>query len=468
MATSSSVMISPPPKDTPFFDKRTGRISDIWVGWLNSLTAAGTVLQNLVLMQSVNDDNSAAGDVGDILDSALDVVSLVSATPTPPFRDDAFDAPGYSEPMRALLPVVVELAMRMAAEMPASNGWMQKCAELEALIAAGDPAPFGALGSAAFASSGSFDALGAASAAIAALLAASNTWNGALQTINSNITLWGQLVLKAAGMDWSAATVYGDGLFTGDMHFPYSNGFWYASPNATGWFEFRVITSQGGALAADFLGWQYNTRSTVGGTDVWLTAFQINALTGELTFYTSVALPSGTTLGGVAFGSAATQPSTAFDPAGAAAAAVAGAAFLANTQTFTGTNTFTSHLALAMSGAPRQQLSVGASLDLYSSTTALSPTVNSIRGGAGALLLNSYSTGAVYLAYEGGTGGVIFGNGASAAVASVSAAGVVTATGYKAGSAVGVSGTITIPKLTTANGSITVTDGIITGFVNPT
>ena len=32
----------------------------------------------------------------------------------------------------------------------------------------------------------------------------------------------------------------------------------------------------------------------------------------------------------------------------------------------------------------------------------------------------------------------------------------------------GVSGTIVIPKLTTTNGSITVVNGVITGFVNPT
>ena len=32
----------------------------------------------------------------------------------------------------------------------------------------------------------------------------------------------------------------------------------------------------------------------------------------------------------------------------------------------------------------------------------------------------------------------------------------------------GVSGTITIPKITTSTGSITVSNGIITGFTNPT
>jgi hypothetical protein len=47
--------------------------------------------------------------------------------------------------------------------------------------------------------------------------------------------------------------------------------------------------------------------------------------------------------------------------------------------------------------------------------------------------------------------------------------GSINATGYEVGGVTGVSGTITIPKLTSmgSNGSITVTNGIITAFTNP-
>jgi hypothetical protein len=73
--------------------------------------------------------------------------------------------------------------------------------------------------------------------------------------------------------------------------------------------------------------------------------------------------------------------------------------------------------------SPRQQLSVGATLDLYSGSTS-SPTVPSIRGSAGNnLSLNGVSTGAVYLNYDSGTGGVNFCNGGGTVTATMSSAG---------------------------------------------
>jgi endosialidase-like protein len=63
--------------------------------------------------------------------------------------------------------------------------------------------------------------------------------------------------------------------------------------------------------------------------------------------------------------------------------------------------------------SPRQQVSVGNYLDLYSGN-ANSPTVPSIRASSSNnLVVNGYSTGSLFLNYDSGTGGVYFGNGAS-------------------------------------------------------
>lgn len=43
---ASSVLIAPPPKDTAFFDK-TGRISSVWLAWLNSIVSTGAIVQTL-------------------------------------------------------------------------------------------------------------------------------------------------------------------------------------------------------------------------------------------------------------------------------------------------------------------------------------------------------------------------------------------------------------------------------------
>lgn len=60
---------------------------------------------------------------------------------------------------------------------------------------------------------------------------------------------------------------------------------------------------------------------------------------------------------------------------------------------------------------PRQQLSVGADLDIYSGGIN-NPTRPSIRGsGSDNLILNAVNNGEVYLSHDGGTGGVRFHNG---------------------------------------------------------
>lgn len=63
--------------------------------------------------------------------------------------------------------------------------------------------------------------------------------------------------------------------------------------------------------------------------------------------------------------------------------------------------------------SPRQHLSIGANLDLYSGSPS-SPTRPSIRGsGSDNLILNASDNGAVYINHDGGTGGVRFHNGTS-------------------------------------------------------
>ena len=75
---------------------------------------------------------------------------------------------------------------------------------------------------------------------------------------------------------------------------------------------------------------------------------------------------------------------------------------------------------------PRQQLSVGATLDLYSGGTATT-SVPSIRGsGANNLVLNGYSSGGVYFNYDTGSDGVYFCNGSLTAVAKVTSGGIFT------------------------------------------
>lgn len=77
-----------------------------------------------------------------------------------------------------------------------------------------------------------------------------------------------------------------------------------------------------------------------------------------------------------------------------------------------GRNYFSGNVGIGIS-APRQQMSLGANLDLYSGGSN-SPTRPSIRGSAADnLVLNASSAGAVYFNFDGGTGGVRFHDGTS-------------------------------------------------------
>ena len=130
-----TITIAPPPKDTAFIDSR-GRITTPWVAWLESVTAAGTIIQNLSVLQAFSEDDSTSG---------------------PPGADGASGGDSFG-------------AAAGAAWNAAITGVSARCDELQALIVAGDPAPFGALGSAAFQPVTAFDAAGAAAAVLATSL----------------------------------------------------------------------------------------------------------------------------------------------------------------------------------------------------------------------------------------------------------------------------------------------------------
>ncbi len=164
-------------------------------------------------------------------------------------------------------------------------------------------------------------------------------------------------------------------------------------------------------------------------------------------------------------GSASTQPTAAFEAAGTAAA------MLVSPNNWTGANTFTAPdgprstiLTLAQTnqstlyvqgqwggydlGGPNGTL-------IYNSRGSIGFRAGAISGNAQLLLPSS--------------GRVLIGSPSDNGIDQLQVTGSVNATGYRAGGVAGVSGTITIPKLTSSGsyGTITVTNGLITGFTNP-
>lgn len=161
---ASSVLVAPPPKDTPFFNK-AGRINDPWVAWFGSITSAATVIQNLQVLNIIAEDNSTDANMAASVTEILDALALTE------------------EPRRAAAVVESSDAGAWRAECGALR---EEIAELRALLAAGDPLPgalvaqlapvssvFGRTGDVSAQSSdyaGIYDASGAAAAAQAASL----------------------------------------------------------------------------------------------------------------------------------------------------------------------------------------------------------------------------------------------------------------------------------------------------------
>lgn len=268
-----------PPQQTPITDER-GRITAPWFAFMMNLQKSNSGV------------TVGAGGVnlnGQNLTGSATFTGPVVFGLAPSFSDAAGTRSNLGLGSAALQPSTAfdAAGAASAAQAAAIAASLQRASNLSDLANAATARTNLGLGSAATQNTTAFDAAGSASAAVAALLASANTWNGATQVYNSDITVWGQLTLGWA-MNWNNAQVFGTAKFSNDMLFPFSNGFWYASPNASSWYSFRSITSQGAGIANDYFGYQYNQRATAGAADSWRDAFQIAALTGGITFFSPV------------------------------------------------------------------------------------------------------------------------------------------------------------------------------------
>lgn len=139
-------ILAAPPKDTPFFGKNN-RISDAWVTWLSSITTTATIVENLQSLTFISEDGGGSVNTDQIVSELLDVLGLSVDPPRPPAPAPVVDSDWRAE----------------------CSALREELRDVRALLAAGEPAPFGALGSAAFSNTAAFDAAGAASAAVAAI-----------------------------------------------------------------------------------------------------------------------------------------------------------------------------------------------------------------------------------------------------------------------------------------------------------
>jgi hypothetical protein len=201
----------------------------------------------------------------------------------------------------------------------------------------------------------------------------------------------------------------------------------------------------------------FNQNTTGTAANVTGTVAIGNGGTGQTT-----AAAALTALGGVnATQAAAAAPvQSVFGRTGAVAAASADySSFYALLTGFTTTGN------VGVNVAPRKDFSVGVGLDVYNgAATALAANVSSIRASTTNLILNATSsggagTGAVYLNFDSGLGGVNFCNGASAIAASVDATGFATFAAAKFNTPANIvfgSGWTSYTPTVTASGSMTV------------
>lgn len=152
---NSTVLVAAPPRETPFFDPRSGRISEPWLAWFGSITSTATVVQNVQQLQLIAEDNSTDANTSAILAEVLDALALLATPSRPP---DPVDAPAPDP----------ELG-RLRAEVE----------ELRALLTAGEPFPFGGL-------SGALVQSGGVSGTIT--IPKLTTANGSITVVNGVIT----------------------------------------------------------------------------------------------------------------------------------------------------------------------------------------------------------------------------------------------------------------------------------------
>jgi hypothetical protein len=185
---ASSILIGAPPKETPFLTK-AGRVSDAWLAWLSSIISTGAVVQNLQVLDIIAEDTATDGNSGAVYHELADSFALQSQAPRAP-ESAAFDLPEPRLDLRSEL------------------------AELRALIAMGEPAPFGALGSAAFQATAAFDAAGAASAVQASSLQRANNLSDvanpttSLSNLMGGYVSWTPSITPSGSMTVSGVTGY--------------------------------------------------------------------------------------------------------------------------------------------------------------------------------------------------------------------------------------------------------------------
>jgi hypothetical protein len=85
--------------------------------------------------------------------------------------------------------------------------------------------------------------------------------------------------------------------FTNNQVLSSANALYFSTGNAATWTLFREFANQGAALANDAWAFQYNTRTTSGGTDAWSDVFRVAATTGALTVSAAMTT-AAVTLGG--------------------------------------------------------------------------------------------------------------------------------------------------------------------------
>jgi len=347
-------MLPPSPIQTPLQDLR-GRITAPWVAWLASLQSAVT--------SSITDgweaDVSAGGhslvDLGaallragnvswqefklgatDGLTQSLDTLALQTNV-----RAGLGDSDAWTDVFRVVVatgaltftPAELHKGAVTFAGVVTTNGAVSFAVAPTFTDAAGTRSNLG-LGSAATQPSSAFDPAGAATTAQAAAIAASlqrasnlsdvanaatartnlglgtaatqnttafdaagawSNWSGDVSANSHNV--WGAGIINTAGMQVTSFMA-----FTGSMFYQPFASTYFTSSNAGGgaWNEFAYYLQQGGSVALDAFWISYNTRSTIGGADVYNPALQIKAVTGDVTLFGPVTISAPQSM---AFGS---------------------------------------------------------------------------------------------------------------------------------------------------------------------
>ena len=109
--------------------------------------------------------------------------------------------------------------------------------------------------------------------------------NGAL---SGSLNLNGQTLSGTAGFT-GALTLSGGLTLNSTLTTGAGQPIYWTTSDAS-WQEFRLFDFTGGSAAADFLTFQYNTRSSPGGTDTWANALTIASQSGTVTVAASLVI----------------------------------------------------------------------------------------------------------------------------------------------------------------------------------